>query len=362
MATKLILIGGFLGAGKTTLMTRAAKKLRERGLKVGLVTNDQGDGLVDTAYAKKMDLEVTEVTGGCFCCNFPDLMKSIEALEEKVSPDVILAEPVGSCTDLMATILRPLSLHHGDRFDLAPLSILVDPLREFSDFDESVAYLYDRQLAEADLILSTKSDKAGDTGATGEALAQLKERYPGSEVMQISSVSDEGVDRWLEIVLNTTTRADKSLEIDYGLYGKAEATLGWLNIKGNLKGEEPFAPTAWVVQFFSALEETLGRQHAGIAHLKAYLSPPEKPEAAIKASLTRNGEALGWDIWNKERVKETTFILNARVNMAPDNLEMLVRMILESASMTVDVTHEIQELECFSPAPPTPTHRIQVGS
>ncbi|MEI8376830.1 MAG: GTP-binding protein, partial [Planctomycetota bacterium] len=50
MKTRLILVGGFLGAGKTTMLWEASRRLVERGLRVGLITNDQAPELVDTAF------------------------------------------------------------------------------------------------------------------------------------------------------------------------------------------------------------------------------------------------------------------------------------------------------------------------
>ncbi len=358
MATRLILAGGFLGAGKSTLLLTAAKKLGERGLKVGIVTNDQGKDLVDTALVKKMDIDVTEVAGGCFCCNFPDLMKSIETLEKKVNPDVILAEPVGSCTDLVATILRPMSLHYPDRFELAPLSILVDPNRELENFDDSVAYLYEKQLQEADLILSTKNDQVSDE-KRAEFRNDISKRFPGADYMEISSQKGLHIDEWLDYVLNNRTNADTGLEIDYALYGDAEATLGWLNTKGSITSAEMFNPSSWIVTLMSSIDEILQRSNTGIAHAKIYASPSEDPSQAFKASLTRTGQPLSWDSWHRGvKTKSLSFILNLRVNMEPDKLDPLVRMLLESAGAQLDLEIDLEDFECFAPTPPDPTHRI----
>ena len=64
MSTRLILVGGFLGAGKTTLLQQSASLLSARGQRVGLITNDQGHGLVDTDLLSRRDLPAEEVAGG----------------------------------------------------------------------------------------------------------------------------------------------------------------------------------------------------------------------------------------------------------------------------------------------------------
>ena len=100
---KLILLGGFLGSGKTTAIVNAARILMRTGKKVAIITNDQGDQQVDSAYVRSMDIPVKEVANGCFCCNYQQLDNHIEELKEN-NPDIIFAESVGTCTDLIATI------------------------------------------------------------------------------------------------------------------------------------------------------------------------------------------------------------------------------------------------------------------
>ena len=106
---KLFLIGGFLGSGKTTAIQQASAILSERGTKVGAITNDQGVHLVDSQYLRSLSVPTREVTGGCFCCNYDDLDESIQSLVKEEEPDVIFAESVGSCTDMISTIINPLA-------------------------------------------------------------------------------------------------------------------------------------------------------------------------------------------------------------------------------------------------------------
>ncbi|MFT5435088.1 MAG: G3E family GTPase, partial [Myxococcota bacterium] len=114
-------IGGFLGAGKTTAIGALARYYAERGERVAIVTNDQGHALVDTAALvdvlasksgsgsqERRTTGVTEIGGGCFCCRFPELEDGLVAAAGQ-GATVALAEAVGSCTDLVATVLSPLA-------------------------------------------------------------------------------------------------------------------------------------------------------------------------------------------------------------------------------------------------------------
>ena len=112
---RYIMIGGFLDAGKTTAVARLARHLTERGQRVGLITNDQGRELVDTKMLRSQGFATEEIPGGCFCCRFNSLVDAAGKLTAESRPDVFIAEPVGSCTDLVATVTYPLRRMYGTR-------------------------------------------------------------------------------------------------------------------------------------------------------------------------------------------------------------------------------------------------------
>ena len=62
---------------------------------------------------------VEEITGGCFCCRFHTLVEAADRLNAEARPDVFLAEPVGSCTDLRASVSYPLRRMYGAAFEIA---------------------------------------------------------------------------------------------------------------------------------------------------------------------------------------------------------------------------------------------------
>src|SRR5689334_18781938 len=90
---RYIMIGGFLGAGKTTAVAQLAQKLTNDGLRVGLITNDQGSELVDTAMLRARGFVTEEIPGGCFCCRFASLSEAARRLTAMTAPDVFIAEP-----------------------------------------------------------------------------------------------------------------------------------------------------------------------------------------------------------------------------------------------------------------------------
>src|SRR5438105_4876272 len=128
---RFVMLGVFLGAGKTTTLARLARHYMAQGHQVGIVTNDQAEDLVDTTSLRAQGFPVQEVAGACFCCRFDDLVARVGQLQSDNRPDVILAEPVGSCTDLVATVAQPLKDLYGDRFQVAPYAVLFKPSHGF---------------------------------------------------------------------------------------------------------------------------------------------------------------------------------------------------------------------------------------
>jgi G3E family GTPase len=356
--TRLILVGGFLGAGKTTLLLQAARLLVERGLRTGLMTNDQGNELVDTLLAKEQNLPVVEVAGGCFCCRFPDLLEGLHHLQRTVAPDVILAEPVGSCTDLVATVVRPLMAQHGGEFDIAPLTVAVDSTRSTNGHAELIDYLYNKQIDEAEIIVLTKNDLVAPQEMATKA-ARLHKLYSPTPVYSLSARSGEGVAHWLDDVLSRPSGANRTLQIDYGQYAAAEAALGWLNTRGHVQASYSFSPKNWMTHFLHLLDAALSNQRAEIAHIKLQASAGS---IVFKASLTHSGSAPSWDLLPPGAFsQQIQFVLNARVRATPHLLEQTVRRVFAEVTPEPDFQYSFDHFECFSPSPPRPTYRMETA-
>ncbi len=339
----LVLVGGLLGAGKTRLLLRAAEIVMGRGLNTAIITNDQAEGLVDTSISARTVERVEEVAGGCFCCRFDAFASAAERLRCH-NPDAIFAEPVGSCTDLAATVLRPFRDLYGSEFRLAPLSVLVDPSRidEILMGDSDVAYLFRKQLEEADLVCFTKAD----LGIPPRPLAARKpERF-------LSAKTGEGVAAWLdEISSGHLAAGGNSIELDYSRYAHAEAALGWLNARFELELETWAPPIALVGPLIDEIDRKLSEAGARIAHLKLI---DETPFGFLKAVTCRTGEEpeIEGDLLSPPSSRHN-MILNLRAQADP----CVLREVLEAALATMPAPVNISALSAFRPAPPKPLHR-----
>ncbi|NUQ63712.1 MAG: cobalamin synthesis protein P47K [Pirellulales bacterium] len=366
--TRVILTGGFLGAGKTTLVARAAEQLVRRGKRVGLITNDQAANLVDTAILKEAVDAVQEVAGGCFCCRFDELLTAMNRLVQTGMPDVLLGEPVGSCTDLSATVLQPMKEFYADRFQVAPFSVLVDvkqvrtlermrkSLAESQSprFPENVMYIYEKQLEEADLIVLNKADLL-----TQEELAEvesvLKQEFTQAPVITISALQGAGVEAWLDYVLETSEAGRTIAEVDYDEYAEGEAALGWLNAAIRLTSETGIDCRGFCVNLMRAMQASFREFSAEVAHLKLHLAADEH---TLVANLTSNDGQPFLRGGVEGSPTEAVLLVNVRAKTDPDQLRAITqRCIAKVAGMAVQAT--TVDLQSFAPSRPTPTHRFQ---
>jgi hypothetical protein len=341
----LIFVGGFLGAGKTTLILKAAARLTQQGKRVAVITNDQDVGLVDTAQAKADEVLTQEVAGGCFCCRFSELIEAAEALAN-YRPEVIFAEPVGSCIDLSATILQPLKAFYQDRFRLAPLTVLLDPVivgrANKGQLDEDIHYLFRQQIGEADLVCLTKQD--------------LGDGLPGTPFpidFRLSTVSGEGIQDWLaEVQDSKRVVGAKLLDVDYQRYAEAEAALGWLNLHAEIQTTRSLSPAALCGPLFETISDRLKTAGLTVAHFKLF---DRCTTGWLKISLSANdrepvpeGDLLASPAFNHQ------LALNLRAVGEP----AVLRQIVEAAMTEVPGTCSISHLGAFRPAAPKPEHRF----
>lgn len=340
----IVVVGGFLGAGKTTLLLAAARVLMRRGLRPAIILNDQGDALVDTALARLNELPSGEVTGGCFCCRFSELMNAVDRLRA-YSPNVILAEPVGSCTDISATVLHPLR-EYGQIYRIAPLSVLVDParaselLREGADRD--LRFLFENQLREADLVCLTKSDLMLEC----PAIAQ------DPPVRQVSAKTGQGIEAWLDEVLSGSLSAGaRVLDIDYEQYAQAEAALAWLNLQVRIQPKMPVPPYLVLGPLLDRVDADLTAAGISIVHLKAII---QAQTGFLKAAISGNGREPSVE---GNLAASPAPVHELLVNLRAVGAAGQVREVIERDLRLMGWDLANLEIACFHPAPPRPERR-----
>ena len=303
-----------------------------------------------------------EVTGGCFCCRFDDLGQHLDFLLETVQPDAIFAESVGSCADLVATVLKPLQTLQDGLHAPASLSVFTDSrllllrlLDEPLPFSDSVIYIFDQQIEETSLLVVNKVDLLAPE-EQDEIRRLATERYPGKMLLFQDSRSEENVRLWLEATQpGRSPLPSESLEIDYQRYGQGEAELAWLDKELTLQAPAGMAHLI-IERFIEQLLAELQSAQATVAHLKFLITcGGQAHKLSITASSSEDWRS-SLPLFGDEPVK---IELNARVETEPHTLDSVLENTLSAIAQTPAVEITASGLPAFQPGFPSPTHRYE---
>lgn len=359
---RLIFVGGFLGSGKTTAMGALGRRLLQDGINIGLVTNDHAEEMVDAALMKQFGMPVAEISGGCFGCAFHEL---IDATEKVLvyEPDVLICEPVASCADIVATVIHPLKQFYGGIFRISPFSVLLDPMRTYEmlleqqpgEFARTFAPIFHHQLKEADILVLNKVDTISSEEAQRLTEA-LQQKHPNKPVVQISARRGDGVDQWMEMVMQDAPAGSHVLQpIDYSAYDFTHARIGWLNASARLTGRPFFPAREFAETLMRFLQQAAIARDCEIAHVKMALYSEGQMMGANL--LTRDTAPLfgGSELGDAH---QAMLVLNARMGVDPPTLGGIAAQAIFEAAKAVRADAEILKLLSVKPSLPCPAFRM----
>lgn len=361
--TRFVALSGFLGAGKTTTLIAAAELMERTGRRVAVITNDQGTDLIDTTLARRSASLAAEVTGGCFCCRFNDLTSVAQDLIDSNAADTIIAEAVGSCTDLQATVVRPLSEYYGRQFSVAPLTTIVDPHRlhafrraaDSCEPESDLSYLFGRQLAEAEVIALNKIDLLGEA-ETAAILTSLRQAHPRARIVPYSARTGTGLHDLLQAWQPDTAWLG-DLDVDYDRYAAAEAQLAWLNQRFDVNATSAagFDPSRWADAVLRKTAEFTGVPVTEIGHIKLSM---DTDAGMFKASITGTTPEPAVDLTPDGMTQHGTAVINARIACEPAILDSAVLSAVRYADQVSSANSRIHAGASFKPGYPKPVHRL----
>ncbi len=153
----VLVVSGFLGSGKTTLVRGLLADAQASGERLAVVVNDFGALGIDRALLGAGDARTVELAGGCVCCELSEeLVDTLEAIRRDVAPDRIVIEASGLALpyETQLSLWRPpVSEWAGD--DMAVVLVNAEQLAELRDLDG----LFEQQVTAADLLVLNQVDR-----------------------------------------------------------------------------------------------------------------------------------------------------------------------------------------------------------
>nr|HML27178.1 GTP-binding protein [Methanomethylovorans sp.] len=181
---KVIIIGGFLGSGKTTTLLSLGRHMVEKGHRVAIIVNEIGEVGVDGETLSGSGLIAKELTSGCICCTLRISMEyTLQTLEEEYDPDVLIIEPTGIALPLQ--IKEHVALMGLPDLSFAPVVTLVDASR-FNVELSQVPKFITTQIEEAEVLCVNKIDLV-DRETLVSVTGRLMDLNPDALIVEFSA-------------------------------------------------------------------------------------------------------------------------------------------------------------------------------
>lgn len=173
-------LGGYLGAGKTTLVNHLLRNAEKR--RIAVLVNDFGDIGIDSTLIESQDSNVINLAGGCVCCSFgSDLAACLSEVNERIPrPTHVLIETSGVAHP--STVGATVAICVGMRLDSVVTVVAADQIMGLAD-DKYVGETVLSQIAEADLVVLSKADLVVPA-VEDEVLEWIEKKVPSARIIQ----------------------------------------------------------------------------------------------------------------------------------------------------------------------------------
>lgn len=195
-----LVVGGFLGSGKTTTIINTGKCLVDKGYKVAIIVNEIGEIGIDGDVIRKYGFDTKEITNGCICCTLKTGLRStVITLYNSYNPDILIIEPTGIA--FPNVIKREIELMDlGEGAEIAPLVTIIDGSR-FKHLLKEMKHFSTRQIEDAEILAINKTDLMDEMQIpiVEESVKQLNKK---AKIIQISANnSDEKFYDFIDMLL-----------------------------------------------------------------------------------------------------------------------------------------------------------------
>ncbi|MCD4703865.1 MAG: GTP-binding protein [Methanosarcinaceae archaeon] len=322
---RLLVIGGFLGSGKTTTVLRVGKYLSGKGMKVAIIVNEIGEIGVDGDVISRYGFDTTELTNGCICCSLKrDLRYTVNTLCNTYKPDVLLIEPTGIAFPHI--IKNDVMLMNLSDVTFAPLVTLIDGSR-FKYLMKEVKHFSERQIVDADIIIINKIDLV-DHIRLPIIESSAHQLNPGAKVISLSAHgNDADFQNFMDLVLSDAISNDTAIkEIRSDTDVDSIACSGVSNYATEFILHMDHRDITFTESLAKHLmevmcEDVIKYSPEFVGHIKLFL---DSGSAVTKASVTAYYESPILETIESEHGTPTLKILTAVTGISKDDLVEIV--------------------------------------
>lgn len=353
---KFMVVSGFLGAGKTTTMAALTKHLSESWGKTAIIANDLGaKNLVDAATTAACGCDVEEITGDCICYINETLTERLDRMHA-AGNKFVMSDIPGCGIGALEHVYYQLDDRYGDKYDLAPFTVVVDPERlrmilpEQANINlplEDCQFLLDAQLKEADCIALNKCDTI-DQATTDADVAFLKEHYPNIPVFTISALDGTGIPELAEHLVSTKARLER-FDIGYGTapFVAAEKKMSWYNRRAFFKSKDgsAFDANEVIETLIEKIRAGLKKADRNVPHLKIFAFGEEGEYA--KASLLGVDYDIEWNNKLASTYTKVSTIINARAVCESETMAEIVDDAIDATCEKFNLKEHCFFIESF---------------
>lgn len=346
---KFAVIGGFLGAGKTTTMMALTRLYSERFAPAAMISNDLGEGvdLADDRLARLSGCRASQIAGECICFCHDLLRERLDACYGE-GCELVVSDIPGFGVGALEHVYHGLEAECPGEYELAPFTVITEPrnVSLLRTGGGEMGKILDAQLREADLIVLNKCDTI-DAARVEEDRAFLSARYPEAELIAVSAREGTGLDA-LAHALREGKASLRHPEIDYddeALQDEMGSLSEYYLQYHALVCCFDFDGSAYLTELAGRVRAAFDARGYAIPHLKLLAWGPDGDFG--KADLLGTDRPVELTRPFERPCTELAVILNASAACPPEELDAIVTSAAEESSAAFQLEMTVYKKDCF---------------